>query len=121
MLQNTWDNNDRKDANVVLSLVNQGIAESPHDKLVTGVMDIQKPGSTYHQLQKARTRLPNSLFNDCVTLCLPEMEQYFHANRSEWCWHCLLEFPTSASVCRYRESTVIKRAWDVVGRKLNKD
>jgi len=121
MLHNTWDKNDRKDANVVLYLMKQGIAEPFHDPLVHGVMDIQELSNTYHQLQKARTRLLNSLFNHYVALYFLEMEQYFNSSRAEWFCRFMLKFPTPASVCRYRKPTFIKRAWDVVGRKVNKE
>lgn len=121
MLHNTWDKNDRKDANVVLYLMNQGIAEPFHDPLVNGVMDIQELSNTYHQLQKARTRLLHSLFNHYVALYFPEMEQYFNSSRSEWFCRFMLKFPTPASICRYRKPIFIKRAWDVVGRKVSKE
>ncbi|MEO0436492.1 MAG: IS110 family transposase [Pseudomonadota bacterium] len=121
MLHNTWDKNDRKDASVVLYLMNQGISEPFHDPLVSGVMDIQELSNTYHQLQKARTLLLHSLFNHYVTLYFPEMEQYFNSSRAEWFCRFMLKFPTPASICRYRKSTFIKRAWDVVGRKVNKE
>jgi len=84
-------------------------------------MDIQELSNTYHQLQKARTRLLNSLFNHYVALYFLEMEQYFNSSRAEWFCRFMLKFPTPASVCRYRKPTFIKRAWDVVGRKVNKE
>ena len=121
MLHNTWDKNDRKDANVVLYLMNQGIAEPFHDPLVSGVMDIQELSNTYHQIQKARTRLLHSLFNHYIVLYFPEMEQYFNSSRAEWFCRFMLKFPTPASVCRHRKATFIKRAWDIVGRKVSKE
>ena len=53
MLHNTWDKNDRKDANVVLCLMNQDIAEPFHDPLVTGVMDIQELSNTFSSATKS--------------------------------------------------------------------
>src|SRR5699024_12105064 len=62
----------------------------------------------------------NSLFNHYVPLYFPEMEQYFNSSRSEWFCRFLLKFPTPASIVRYRCQTFVKRAWEVVGRKVHK-
>src|SRR5690625_1436207 len=85
-----------------------------------GVMDIQEISNTYHQITLARTRCMNSLFNHYITLYFPEMEQYFNSSRSEWFCRFLLKFPTPASIVRYRCQTFVKRAWEVVGRKVHK-
>ncbi len=120
MLFNTWDKNDRKDAGVILYLVLQGLVEPFHDPLRSGIFDIQEISNTYHQISQARTRAMNSLFNHYITLYFPEIERFFNSTRSEWFCRFLLKFPTPGSIIRYRESTFIKRAWDVVGRKVNK-
>ena len=120
MLFNTWDKNDRKDAGVILYLVLQGLVEPFHDPLRSGIFDIQEISNTYHQISQARTRAMNSLFNHYITLYFPEMERFFNSTRSEWFCRFLLKFPTPGSIIRYRESTFIKRAWDVVGRQVNK-
>ena len=120
MLFNTWDKNDRKDAGVILYLVLQGLVEPFHDPLRSGIFDIQEISNTYHQISQARTRAMNSLFNHYITLYFPEMERFFNSTRSEWFCRFLRKFPTPGSIIRYRESTFIKRAWDVVGRKVNK-
>src|SRR5690625_3667267 len=120
MLFNTWDKNDRKDANVILYLMQQGLMRPFHDPLLNEIMDIQEISNTYHQITMARTRCMNSLFNHYITLYFPEMEQYFNSSRSEWFCRFLLKFPTPASITRYRCQTFVKRAWEVVGRKVNK-
>lgn len=120
MLFNSWDKNDRKDAGVILYLMQQGIMEPFHDPLRSGVFDVQEISNTYHQLSMARTRAMNSLFNHYITLYFPEIERFFNSTRSEWFCRFLLKFPTPASITRYRESTFIKRAWGVVGRKVEK-
>lgn len=120
MLFNTWDKNDRKDAGVILYLMQQGLMVPFHDPLLADVMDVQEISNTYHQVSLARTRCMNSLFNHYITLYFPEMERYFHSSRSEWFCRFLLKFPTPASITRYRCETFIKRAWDIVGRKVDK-
>ena len=41
MLFETWDKNDRKDARVILYLMQQGLIEPFHDPLVNNFMDVQ--------------------------------------------------------------------------------
>lgn len=121
MLFNTWDKNDRKDAAVILYLMQQGLMRPFYDPLIAGTFDIQEIANTCHQISLARTRAMNSLFNHYITLYFPEIERFFNSSRSEWFTRFLLKFPTPASITRYREETFIKRAGDIVGRKVRKD
>lgn len=120
MLFQTWDKNDRKDARVILYLMEQGIMEPFHDPLRSGVMDIQEISNTYYQVSLARTRAMNSLFNHYISLYFPEIERFFNTTRAEWFCRFLLKFPTPASITRYKLDTFIKRSWEVVGRKVSK-
>lgn len=120
VMYNTWDKNDRKDARVILYLMEQGLVQPFTDPSVTGVLDIQELSNTYHQISLARTRCMNSLFNHYITLFFPEIERFFNSSRSEWFCRFLLKFPTPISITRYRKVTFVKRAWDVVGRKVSK-
>lgn len=120
MLHNTWDKNDRKDARVILYLMEQGLMQPFHDPTLHNLLDIQELCNTYHQISVARTRCMNSLFNHYVTLFFPEIERFFNSSRSEWFCRFMLKFPTPASIIRYRQKTFIKRAWGVVGRKVSK-
>lgn len=120
MLYQTWDKNDRKDARVILYLMEQNIMEPFHDPLRSGVMDIQELSNTYHQISMARTRIMNSLFNHYVSLYFPEIERFFNSTRSEWFCRFMLKYPTPAAITRYKLETFTKRAWEVVGRKVSK-
>lgn len=120
MLYGTWDKNDRKDANVVLYLLNQGLMQPFHDPLISGIFDVQEISNTYHQITLARTRCMNSLFNHYVSLYFPEIERFFNSTRAHWFCRFMLKFPTPASITRYRQETFVKRAWDIVGRKVEK-
>lgn len=121
MLYNNWDKNDRRDSAVILYLMQQGLMKPFYDPLVNDTFDIQEISNTYHQISIARTRAMNSLFNHYVTLYFPELEQFFHSSRAEWFCQFLLKFPTPRSITRYREDTFVRRAWTVVGRKVNKE
>lgn len=120
MLYNTWDKNDRKDAKVILYLMEQGLMQPFHDPLRNGTFDVQEICNTYHQISLARTRCMNSLFNHYITLYFPEIERFFNSSRAEWFCRFMLKFPTPESVTRYRQETFIKRSWNVVGRKVSK-
>lgn len=120
MIFKSWDKHDRKDSHVILYLMQQGMMNPFHDPLLAGIMDIQELSNTYHQISLARTRCQHSLLNHYLTLYFPEMERYLHASRAEWFCRFLLKFPTPCSITRLRQSTFIKRAWNVVGRKVGK-
>lgn len=120
MLFNSWDKNDRKDANVILYLLEHGMGKPFHDPLVNNILDIQELSNTYHQISLARTRCYHSLLNHYLTLYFPEIEKFHHNSRSEWFCHFLLKFPTPLSITKSRKQTFVKRAWDIVGRKIKK-
>jgi hypothetical protein len=105
MLFNSWDKHDRKDAHVILYLLQHGMAQPFYDPLVAGNMDLQELSNTYHQISLARTRCQHSLLNHYLTLYFPEMERYFHNSRSEWFCQLLLKFPTPRTITRYRKAT----------------
>jgi len=120
MLFKTWDKHDRKDASVILYLMQQGMMKPFYDPLVADTMDLQELSNTYHQISLARTRCQHSLINHYLTLYFPEMERYLHNSRAEWFCRLMLKYPTPRSITRHRKATFIKRAWDVVGRKVAK-
>lgn len=120
MLFETWDKNDRKDARVILYLMQQGLIEPFHDPLVNNFMDVQELSNTYHQIVSTRTRCQHSLVNHYFTLYFPEVERHLNSTRAEWLCRFLLKFPTPRSITKYKKVTFVKRAWDVVGRKQYK-
>lgn len=120
MLFNSWDKNDRKDARVILYLLEHGMSEPFYDPLVHNTLDFQELSNTYQQISLARSRCYHSLLNHYLALYFPEMEKFHHASRAEWFCRFLLKFPTPKSITRYRKATFVKRAGDVVGRKVHK-
>jgi len=120
MLFKSWDKHDRKDAQVILYLMQQGMMQRFYDPLVENTLDIQELSNTYHQVCLARTRCQHSLRNHFLTLYFPEMERYFHSSRAEWFCRFLLRYPTVKSITKYKKETFVKRAWNVVGRKVTK-
>lgn len=120
MLFNSWDKNDKKDARVIMYLLKNGMGKAFYDPLLRDTMDIQELSNTYYQISLARSRCYHSLLNHYLTLYFPEVERYHHNSRSQWFCKILLKYPVPASICKMRKTTFVKRAWDVVGRKVNK-
>ena len=120
ILYNGWDKNDRKDANIILYLLEHGMGKLFQDPLVNKILDIQELSNTYHQISLARSRCYHSLLSHYLTLYFPEIEKFHCSSRSEWFCHFLLKFPTPLSITKMRKQTFVKRAWNVVGRKVQK-
>lgn len=98
MLFKAWDKNDRKDASVIMYLLEQGLSSLFYDPLANGIIDIQEISNTYHQVTLARIRCLNSLVNHYLTLYFPEAEQFLHMSRAEWSCQFLLQFPTPSCI-----------------------
>ena len=119
-LFNSWDKHDRKDARVILYLLEQGLTAPFHDPLVAGHLDLQELANTYHQIALARTRCYHSLVNHSLQLFFPEMERFLHASRAEWFCQFLLLFPTPGVITQRTREEFVKAAWTVIGRKVAK-
>lgn len=119
-LYKSWDKNDRKDAKVILYLVEHGLCKPFFDPLLNGTLDIQEISNTYHQIVAARTRCQHSLVNHFLALYFPEMERYLNSTRAEWFCRFMLHFPTPSSITSLRKTTFVKKASTLVGRKVAK-
>ena len=67
----TWDKNDPKDAQVILSMLAQGMVQTYYDPLAHGAHDLQEVSGTYYQITVARMRLQHSLMLHYVPLYFP--------------------------------------------------
>lgn len=114
------DKHDRKDARVLLYLLEHGLTRPFEDPLRAGYLDVQELSNTYHQLALARSRCLHSLINHYLALFFPEMERYLHTSRAEWLCRFLLRFPTPGSITALDPQSFIAEAWDLVGRKVAK-
>lgn len=96
----SWDKNDRKDARVIVHLLEQGLTEPFHDPLIAGHLDIQELANTYYQVSQARSRCRHSLINHYLALFFPEMERFFFSSSTRAKWFCRLlqAFPTPGSI-----------------------
>ncbi|MDP8988466.1 MAG: IS110 family transposase [Acidobacteriota bacterium] len=116
----TWDKNDPKDAQVILSMLEQNMVQIYHDPLLAGTHDLQELANTYFHITLARTRLQHSLLLHYIPLYFPEFGKYWVATRSAWFIRFLLRFPTAAAVRALTEEEFTKEAWPLVGKKVEK-
>lgn len=119
-LFNSWDKNDPKDARVILELLKHGLTQRFVDPLLAGHHDLQELSKTYYQISQARMRLQHSLLTHYLPLYFPEIERFFHSSQAEWFTRFLLAFPTAASIRAVPLADFRSRAWELVGRKVNK-
>jgi len=116
----TWDKNDPKDAQVILSMLAQNMVQTYYDPLVAGTHDVQELANTYFQITLARMRLQHSLMLHYIPLYFPEFARYWNSTRSEWFVRFLLRFPTAQSVRLLDFESFSREAWDLIGRKVAK-
>lgn len=117
---NSWDKNDPKDAEVILRLLKQGMTQRYYEPLVHEIHDLQELSKTYYQISRARTRLQHTLTNHYLPLYFPEIERYWNATRNDWFVRLMLRFPTPQTIQSLSLEAFVKTAWDLVGRKVNK-
>ena len=120
-LYNSWDKHDRKDARVILHLLEQGLTRPFHDPLRTGQLDVQELANTYHPIALARSRCLHSLLNHYLALFFPEMDRFLNTSRAQWFCRFLLRFPTPGTILALGRERFIEAAWDLVGRKVAKE
>ena len=116
----TWDKNDPKDAQVILSMMSQDMVQVYYDPLIAGTHDIQELANTYFQITLARMRLQHSLMLHYIPLYFPEFARYWNSTRSEWFIRFLLRFPTAQSIHALDFESFGREAWDLIGRKVAK-
>lgn len=118
---NSWDNNDRKDARVIMYLLEHGMTAPFHDPLISGSHELQEISNTYQQVVMARSRCYHSLVNHYIQLYFPEIERFLHASRSEWLCRFLIRFPVPSVICSMTRTRFVKSAWKIAGRKVAKE
>ena len=119
-MHNSWDKNDPKDAQVILHLLNTGLAQAWHDPMVNGINDIQELSKTHFQVTLARVRVWLTLRNHYFALYFPEIDRFIRSDHSVWLVQLLASFPTPASITALSEGEFQTRAWNLVGRKVSK-
>ena len=117
---NSWDKNDPEDATVILAMLKQGMTMRYIDPLLAGHHGLRELSKTHYQISLARTRLQHSLMTHYLPLYFPEIERYFDGAHADWFARFMLRFPTAASIRQFTGDDFRKQAWELVGRKVNK-
>jgi transposase len=120
-MHNSWDKNDPKDAQVILHLVKARLTQHYHDPIVHNLNDLQELSKTHHHVSLEKTRTQHRLLTHYLPLYFPEIALYHSSSRSEWLWNLLIEFPTPRSITRLSRDEFVRKAWNLVGRKVAKE
>jgi transposase len=120
-IHNSWDKNDKKDAQVILHMLKQGIVQNYHDPKINNINDIQELSKTHFLISLRKTKTQHSILTHYLPLYFPEVEKYFCTSRAEWFFKTLYRFPSPHIITNMTEKKFIKEAWDIVGRKVNKE
>ncbi len=119
-LQNGWDKNDPKDAQVMLHLLAAGQVQRYYDPLAEGINDLQELSKTHEAISKAKTETLHRLKTHYFPLYFPEIDRFRNNSRAGGYFRFLYAFPTPASITRVSEADFVAAAWDALGRKVNK-
>jgi transposase len=120
-MHNSWDKNDPKDAQVILYLLKAGLTQHYHDPIVHRLNDLQELSKTHHQVSLEKTRNLHRVLTHYLPLYFPEIARHHNNSRSEWLWNLLIEFPTPRSMTCLTREEFVRRAWNLVGRKVAKE
>ena len=119
-LYNTWDKNDPKDTQVILHLLRTGVTQVYREPLLEQTNDIKELSRTHYQVSLRKTQVQHGIMNHFLPLYFPEVVKYFTQSRARWFTRLLYRFPCPSAIIRYALEEFISEAWDVVGRKVNK-
>src|SRR5665213_1491493 len=109
-LYNTWDKNDPKDAQVILSLLKAGHTQIYHDPLEHGHHDLQELANTYQQISKRRTRVYHSILTHYLPLYFPEAERFITNGRAEWFIEVLRRTPSPSAVLAMSKTAFVRKS-----------
>lgn len=120
-LNNSWDKNDPKDAQVILHMMEIGNEQFYHDPLMRGTNDIQELSKTHDIVSKSKTELWHRILTHYLPLYFPEADRFHRSSRSEWFFAFLEQYPSPHFISAMGKDAFIADAWEVVGRKVSKE
>lgn len=119
-LQNSWDKNDPRDAQVILHMLSNGLTQRYYDPLVEGINDLQELSKTHEAVSLMKTETLHRLKTHYYPLYFPEVDRFRHNSRSEWFFRWLHAFPTPGSITALPKRDFLEAAWSLLGRKVSK-
>ncbi len=120
-LNNSWDKNDPKDAQVILHMMQIGNEQFYHDPMLSGTNDLQELSKTHDIISRSKTELWHRILTHYLPLYFPEAERFHRSSRSDWFFAFLERYPSPHFISAMHKEKFIADAWQVVGRKVSKE
>ena len=120
-LNNSWDKNDPKDAQVILHMMEIGNEQFYHDPLVHGTNDIQELSKTHDIVSKSKTELWHRVLTHYLPLYFPEADRFHRSSRSDWFFAFLERYPSPHFITAMGKDAFTADAWGIIGRKVAKE
>lgn len=111
---------DPKDAQVILHMLEIGAVQVFLDPLVAGTCDIQQLSKTYEMIARAKTELWHRILTHYLPLYCPEADRFHRSSRGDWFLAFLEAFPSPHMITAMEKNEFIAEAWPVVGRRVGK-
>lgn len=119
-LNNSWDKNDSKDAQVMIHLMKNQVISVFHDPMINDINDLQELSNTHFQVSRQKTKLQHSIINHYLAIYFPEAEKFFCSSRATWFGQLLIHYPSPAIIKQMTEDEFIKQAAPLLSSKQNK-
>ena len=119
-LHNSWDKNDPKDAQVILHMLQIGAVQIFQDPMVAGTNNIQELSKTHDIVSRTKTEFWHRILTHYLPLYFPEADRFHRSSSTAWFLAFLEMFPSPHMISAMTREDVIKAAWEVVGRKVEK-
>lgn len=120
-LNNSWDKNDPKDAQVILHMMQIGNEQYFHDPMLCGTNDLQELSKTHDIVSRSKTELWHRILTHYLPLYFPEADRFHRSSRSDWFFAFLERYPSPHFITAMEPDVFIADAWEVVGRKVSKE
>jgi len=120
-LNNSWDKNDPKDAQVILHMMQVGNEQFYHDPMLCGTNDLQELSKTHDIVSRSKTELWHRVLTHYLPLYWPEADRFHRSSRSDWFFAFLERYPSPHFISSMGQDAFIADAWEVVGRKVSKE
>jgi hypothetical protein len=102
-LNNSWDKNDPKDAQVILHMMQIGNEQFYHDPMLCDTNDLQELSKTHDIVSRSKTELWHRILTHYLPLYWPEAERFHRSSRSDWFFAFLERYPSPHFIaCRTR-------------------
>ena len=112
---------DPKDAQVILHMMQIGNEQFCHDPLIDGTNDLQELSKTHDIVSKSKTELWHRVLTHCLPLYFPEADRFHHSSRSDWSFAFLERYSSRHIISKMGKEAFIADAWTAVGRRVSKE